>query len=326
MHFHRLPYALLFVGQLLVRTSCGFFLGTFFLQQHLTPARYDHTYDDTKDTWWTVAERTPTSVAKTVVDRDIALLIKEIHSSLWHSAPSISPQKAKQKYAELCTIYEKTCSQTLRDGTYDRTEKYLYQWLSIALLQQVDTRLSTKQKTTTTLSELKIYQNDEERRWSAGHTTVKINSKKIPTSREYWEVLTHELGHIVDLGVIAWTSKTKNNIFTEFGKVIRAKDDSSISFYELSWLNETTRKKEASYKDFVSGYAMKWVYEDFAESNNLWFNHNLLFQELATMNPIIAKKYNFFKTVYTNKRFDDNPDSALVAKDTSRPWDTTRIE
>jgi hypothetical protein len=176
------------------------------------------------------------------------------------------------------------------------------------------------------LSHLSLYKDNSDRRGSAGHTTVKINSKKIPTSREYREVLTHELSHVIDLGVLVGNQTSKNYDFTEFGKVMRSTDDPSISFYQLSRLTETTRRREASFKDFVSGYAMKNIYEDFAESQNLRFNHNLLFQELAKNNPIIAKKYDYFKNLYTNKWFDDNRKTVMTAQADVRPWDTTRIQ
>ena len=106
---------------------------------------------------------------------------------------------------------------------------------------------------------------------------------------------------------------------------MRSIDDPSIPFYEISWLNESTRKREVWYKDFVSGYAMKGVYEDFAESHNLRINHNLLFQALAENNDTIAKKYAYFQDLYNNERFDDNTDSVQTASTTKRPWDTTRI-
>lgn len=321
----RLQKNILFIGQLLIRISCSFFVGTYLLHHQNTPARHDHHQDNSTETWWTPTQREQTKVDKSVVDQELAALVNEIRTDKEHSAPSLSETDAKQKYAELCSIYRKSCSNTLRDGSYGRAEKYMFQWLSIALFQQIDSRLSATESLQNTLSQLKIYEDSNERRGSAWHTTVKINSEKIPTGREYREVLTHELGHIVDLGVLKGTSSTKNRTFTEFGKIMWAKDDPSIPFYQLSRISESTRKAEASFKDFVSGYAMKWVYEDFAETQNLRFNHNLLFQELAADNPLLAKKYAYFKNLYTNKRFDDNPDTIAYMNKNKRPWDTTRI-
>lgn len=323
--YDRLHYVALFIWQLLVWSSCSFFVGTYFLQNHTVTPRHDHHRIDTLEGWERSSRETmPTN--KDLVDNELSALLWQIRSPEEHSAASISEQTAKQKYAELCSVYSTHCLSTRREWSYDRTQKYLYQWLSIVLMQQIDKRLSSNKKTQDILSELKIYQNDEERRWSAGHTNIKINSKKIPTNREYREVLTHELWHIIDLGVLQWSSYTKNRSFTEFGKVMRSKDDPSIPFYQISRISESTRKAEASYKDFVSWYAMKWIYEDFAETKNLWFNHNLLFQELAKENSILEKKYSFFKNLYGNQRFDDHPASVTLAQVSKRAWDTTKIQ
>lgn len=326
-HPDRITYLALSIWQCCIWFSISFFIGSYFFPSLLPqPMRHDHHTDEQDTIPWTVATWTPTPIHdKSRIDQDLAHLVLQIRSSPEHSAPSLSDQEAEAKYSELCSVYSTHCQHTYWAWDYTRADKYLYQWLSIALLQHIDKRL-TKWSVEETLSELKIYQDNTERRWSAGHTTIKINSEKIPTSREYREVLTHELWHTVDLGLLQWSSYIKNRSFTEFGKVIRAKNDPSLPFYTLSRISESTRKAEASFKDFVSWYAMKGVYEDFAETHNLRFNHNLLFQQLAQDNPILQKKYDYFKNIYTNSWFDDNPESAQKISLTKRPWDTTRIE
>ena len=175
------------------------------------------------------------------------------------------------------------------------------------------------------LSNFKLYQSETDSRGSAGHTTIKINNKNIPNAREYREVLTHELGHTVDLGVITGKAKKLHNDYTEFNDIIRPVDDLSIPFYQISRINESTRKRNAGFKDFVSGYGMKGIYEDFAECHNLRVNHNLLFQKLAADNDALAQKYGYFANLYRKQRFDDNPDSAAKISEMKRPWDTTRM-
>lgn len=330
MHTHQndfITHLILFIWQVLIWISISFLVGAYFFHR---PNSMDQSHDHfahSEISSWVVSSRTQVTVSdKSRIDADLTRLMTQIHSWQEHEAPSLPESEAQQKYSELCSIYSNHCSRTYWVGQYGRWDKYLYQWLSIVLLQYIDARLRQLPWVDGVLSEFKIYQSEDERRWSAGHTTVKVNSTKIPTSREYREVLTHELWHTVDLGVLLWSNNQKNRAFTEFGKVIRAKDDPSISFYKLSRLGESTRKAEASFKDFVSGYAMKSVYEDFAETQNLWFNHNLLFQQLAQSNPLLQKKYEYFKTIYNNSWFDDNPDSATKVTLTKRPWDTTRIE
>lgn len=99
-----------------------------------------------------------------MVDKDLLELVQDIQDPEQHSAPSLSDEQAKQKYAELCSIYKKSCTNTLWDGSYDWSEKYLFQGLSIALLQQIDKRLSTATTIQSTLDQLKIYQDAAERR------------------------------------------------------------------------------------------------------------------------------------------------------------------
>ena len=47
MNQDRLQKNIFFIGQLLIRISCSFFVGTYFLHQQNTPARHDHHQDDT---------------------------------------------------------------------------------------------------------------------------------------------------------------------------------------------------------------------------------------------------------------------------------------
>lgn len=58
---------------------------------------------------------------------------------------------------------------------------------------------------------------------------------------EFWGVLTHEFGHIVDLGVLQGVSNYKNTEYTEFGKVKFERDDPSLEYYAYSRVNEKIR-------------------------------------------------------------------------------------
>ena len=75
-------------------------------------------------------------------------------------------------------------------------------------------------------------------------------------------------------------------------------DDPSISYYALSWQNETIRKDTAVVADFCSSYAMTDPFEDFAECHNLYLNHNAIFKAWAQNNDIMRQKYNFFANLY----------------------------
>ena len=136
--------------------------------------------------------------------------------------------------------------------------------------------------------------------------------------------MSHELGHIIDFSILVGDARHKDATYTEFGKAQRATDDPSLAFYALSWYDERTRKRNVQQKDFVSGYAMKGIYEDMAESQEAYFNHNLYFSQIAQDNPVLQKKYDFFDDLYGGKYFHKNitPKKAHPSK---REWDMTRL-
>lgn len=137
--------------------------------------------------------------------------------------------------------------------------------------------------------------------------------------------MSHELGHIIDFSLLKGNSSTKDAHFTEFNKATRSINDPSLDFYTISWKDEHTRKKDASYKDFVSGYAMKDIYEDFAESVQLFFNHHGYFLELATSNQVLQKKYDYINNLYNQQFFKSRLFPSYPFPD-QRKWDSTKIE
>lgn len=195
----------------------------------------------------------------------------------------------------------------------------------IYLIKQIDQRITATSTVRNTLSILKHFQDTEGRRGSAGHTNIKLNTQKIGNYQEYWEVLTHELGHIIDLGVVNGKNKNQDKLFTEFGQVQRATDDPSLNFYSVSRQAEDVRKKYANFKDFVSGYAMQGVYEDFAESINMYFNHHALFVALTKDNSALQTKYTFIDTLFGGAYFREDTHNVATLNTETRPRDTTKI-
>ncbi len=255
------------------------------------------------------------------IDAAIESLGQEILAETHPSAAN----KASLKLEQLCGLYSDLCNKTTREGTYTDSQLLTYQLLMIYLIKQIDQRITTDGQVRSTISVLKHFQDSQGRRGSAGHTNVKLNTEKIGSYQEYWEVLTHELGHIVDLGVIQGKQKTKDPLFTEFGQVQWAIDDPSLNFYSVSWQAENIRKKQVSFKDFVSGYAMQGVYEDFAESINMYFNHHALFVALAKENSALNAKYQFIHTLFGGEYFREDTHNVASLTPETRPRDTTKI-
>lgn len=80
------------------------------------------------------------------------------------------------------------------------------------------------------------------RRGSSSWTKLTMNLGGLKYDDEFRQVFTHEVGHIVDLGALQGKSRTKNPLFTEFGKQKFAIDDPSIEYYKYSRQSETIRK------------------------------------------------------------------------------------
>lgn len=133
-------------------------------------------------------------------------------------------------------------------------------------------------------------------------------------------VLVHELGHILDLGGLVGNSLEVSE-FHDGGIVFR-EDDESLDFYRLSWQTEKKRHFRSSRQDFVSGYAMKDAFEDFAESFTFYVLHGADFRFLAQESTILEQKYAFLR----ERIFDGQEFSSLqLAEAGSRVWDTTLI-
>jgi hypothetical protein len=138
---------------------------------------------------------------------------------------------------------------------------------------------------------------------------------------EFWGVLTHEFGHIVDLGVLHGNSEIKNGNYTEFGKVKFAIDDPSLEYYKYSRLSENIRNQSVKKKDFCSGYGMTNPFEDFAECHNLYLNNKHLFKVMASETQVMKNKYNFFANLFGNQVLQEGNQELLYTE--RRPRDTT---
>ena len=267
---------------------------------------------------WSESTRTDTSdtTASEIIDQ---ILDQELHNE--HFAANEQPTEL---YNIICSTYQQICKKTRRDGWFDISEQLIYQAIIIALIQQQDRSWINSSLLSEKIRFVLVHQDNESRRASAGHDYIKFNPYKSTDNKELRNVLTHELGHVVDFIMVAWTTAQKDTTYTEFGKATRSIDDPSIDFYSISWDGEQLRKKEASFKDFVSGYAMKWVYEDLAESFQLRRNHNDYFKQLAKTNATLQKKYDYFENLYNGVFFSKWLLDTYPRPDIRR-WDSTKL-
>jgi predicted SprT family Zn-dependent metalloprotease len=226
---------------------------------------------------------------------------------------------------KICIKYQDICDITYFNGTFDSKELLYYQALIIYAIKNIDKNLHTTKKLKNTLHSVRLNNPWEWKRWYAWHNTISINIWWIQNYKEFQEVLTHELWHIIDLWIIRWKSKYKDSKFTEFWEDVFGMDDKSINFYKLSWKSENT--KFSGFKDFVGWYAMTNPFEDFAESFNMYLNHHEVFKNLGKTNYTCSQKFQYIDSLFKWFHFhSDNTNLKKLEKNQiRRPWDSTKI-
>jgi len=120
-----------------------------------------------------------------------------------------------------------------------------------------------------------------------------LHTKSIESKKELLAVFLHELGHVVDLGMLFGKSDKKSEF--RDGKNAIFSNDPSIEFYKISWEREKIRQKSSNRADFVSGYAMTDCFEDFAESYLFFRLHGEKFRVRATKSAKLRAKYDFLR-------------------------------
>ena len=241
----------------------------------------------------------------------------------WHFVAESSYERLYQNLCNRANI----CDKIILNGITSTYDKYAYTRATIALIDFVDNNWSTSTTLKNTIKKIDINKTTWTRRWYATRDSIIMNLWSVKTKKEFAELLTHEMGHIIDLGYIQWTSIKKENTFTEFGKSVFAINDPSIGYYKYSRQNEKIRKTDAKKKDFCSGYGMTDPFEDFAECFNLYLNHNIFFREIAKTNSTLTRKYNFIATIVAGKYMASNNEELKIIKNntTRRPRDTTKL-
>lgn len=233
---------------------------------------------------------------------------------------------SENKYLKLCKGYQDICDLTSFKGEFSIDKQIKYQAIVIYVIDKIDSFITSWKDLQTTLYSFKITDKSG-RRGFAGHHSVIVNTISISSYREFFEVTTHELSHVIDLGVLKGDSKHLSKKYTEFDEPTFHKDDRSLDFYKFDWKNENTREKTSSRHNFVSWYGMTNTFEDFAESANMYLNHNSLFKKMAQNNYIISQKYTFMKRLFDGKYIFSNNSKLDKLKNnpTWRPWDSTKI-
>lgn len=232
---------------------------------------------------------------------------------------------ASSAFSKLCSKYKNICDKVKRWWAFtdeDKTRKLAY---VAYLLKKLDTSSSRWEYPSEALLAMIINEKKWSRRWNANRDTITINLWWMSYDNEFFQVISHEMWHIVDLWGLQWTSKKKSQNFTEFNKAVFAIDDPSLEYYKYSRSSETVRKSWMTKEDFCSWYGMSDPFEDFAECHNLYLNHHDYFRNIAKNNSTMKNKYNFMSNLYGWKYINDSEARYENRENSYRVWDTTKI-
>ncbi|PIP66387.1 hypothetical protein COW94_02055 [Candidatus Peregrinibacteria bacterium CG22_combo_CG10-13_8_21_14_all_44_10] len=142
------------------------------------------------------------------------------------------------------------------------------------------------------LTDLTLVFDDNAKRGQAGGHLMRIRCVDI-SDEEFAAVMVHEMGHIVDTGLLQG-SGSDEYVFSDGSKPV-LKDDLSVLFYETSWISNYSFTSETDGYSFVSRYATSDPFEDFAETYVAYVLHGETFRSYAASSDEINEKYEFMK-------------------------------
>lgn len=172
------------------------------------------------------------------------------------------------------------------------------------------------------LKHLTLNLSDKGRRGLGGGDQIVLRCQNVE-DEELVAVLVHEMGHVMDTGVMS------GNLFGGLSEYMDGaapiyKNDPSLDFYMISWVNHKQKKETADELDFVSGYAMTDPFEDFAETYAYYILHGDEFKTLTKYNESIKKKYAYMREfVFDGKEYLNENDTKVKVEVLHRNYDVT---
>jgi hypothetical protein len=175
------------------------------------------------------------------------------------------------------------------------------------------------------LKELTLFYTNDGRRGWGSRSTITLRCRNV-TDSELAGVMTHEMGHIVDLGKLNGTVFGGTTEFHDFGDAI-FQDDPSVSFYRISWSDTEKMHENSTALDFVSGYAMSDPFEDFSETYAFYTLQGPTFRAFASNNVQLQKKYEYMRnTIFHGQEFGSGIAQLSDIMQVFRNYDTTVLK
>lgn len=162
------------------------------------------------------------------------------------------------------------------------------------------------------------------RRGLGGDHTIHLRCVGL-SDAELVAVLVHEVGHVVDTGLLQASTPHFKSLFVDRGKAVYSSDP-SLTLYGVSWKNDRSFTGKSA--DVVSGYALENPFEEFAETYALYVLHPQLLKFYAAHNPALKRKYAFMKSaVFQGKSFHTTSYEPLpkIVEASRRSYDVTLL-
>ncbi len=163
------------------------------------------------------------------------------------------------------------------------------------------------------------YDKNAANRGLGGESTI-IVIGTVPDN-EFMALITHECGHVTDLGGITGTPSSGQSGFAD-GSTPIYNNDPSVAFYQISWLSNNMLQPNTQGSDFVSGYSASDPFEDFAEAFAYYALQPQAFAKAATTNKVLKAKYDFMKSLFASTGPVGQGKHIRNAK---VPWDVTKL-
>jgi hypothetical protein len=233
-------------------------------------------------------------------------------------------------YSLLCAD-QPLCAKISFNGSLTQEEQLIYTVFFIHLVSWIDTHMDVWWRSlSTTVQQMIINKSantvkycSPDVRWCSSHTIVELHLSDVGSLSEGFEVMTHELGHIVDLWILRGKSSAIDPDYTEFGTARFSIDDPSIAFYRICRSSEHSRKAECDDSSFAGWYAMSNPFEDRAEVFNLYLNHREMFVAMSETNAQLKQKFRILDRLFGWQAIVEIPVWYWSAS--ARSWDTTRL-
>jgi len=151
------------------------------------------------------------------------------------------------------------------------------------------------------LRNVKIHYNSSGVNGYGGNGDIIIRGGYLIDTNKFIKVFTHEMGHVVDTGMIGDYSAGVSN-FVDMSTTLY-NNDPNIGFFNISWNNDAQKKSNMNLSDFVSKYAYdNNSFEDFAESYVTYVMNGNRFRCMSYNSSVIEAKYQYMKKVFFHDR------------------------